>query len=330
MAKETKESSGKTGGIEVLAVIAIICLAIGFGAGYVLRAPTVITSDGNGTAVFTPNTAKIADIEKLIEDLMFVQTGGTQVDATVEVEKKDILVFNIQSSVGNFAWYIDTNYENILGIANEQSIATLKAQIESAKGDVTPQELEKSEVPEVGLYVMAFCPYGNQAENAIKDAVLLLADKIDFEPVYIMSKTSSGYSSLHGESELNQGIREKIIYNIYGEKKWIEYVYAVNNQCTLSNVDTCWKGPTEDLGLNVTQIEEEFTTNFNTIADEEVAKSAKAQSSPTLLVNGVKYSGKRSAEAYKTGICSAFTAEPIECSETLSTTEPAASGNCLS
>ncbi len=336
MTKENKEDSKKEvketeRGSGVLAVIVIICLAIGFGAGYLLHAPGINTdtgAGGNGTETFTPNAAKASEIETLVEDLMYVQTNGMEVDATVSVEKKEILVFNIQSSVGNFAWYIDTNYENILGIAQEQNIAELKADVESAKDEMAPQEMEKSEVPDVSLHVMAFCPFGNEAEDGIKDALVLLADKINFEPVYIISKTSSGYSSLHGVGELNQGIREKIVFNIYGAEKWIEYVYAVNAECTKDTVETCWKSPATEMGLNTSQIEEEFNTNFNTIADGEIANAQGATSSPTLLVNGIKYSGQRTAEAYKTGMCSAFTTEPTECDETLSSDGSAVSGNC--
>jgi hypothetical protein len=50
--------------------------------------------------------------------------------------------------------------------------------------------------------------------------------------------------------------------------------------------------------------------------------------SPTLIINNVDYSGARTAEAYKTAICSGFTAEPTECSQTLSEDSTSANGSC--
>lgn len=92
----------------------------------------------------------------------------------------------------------------------------------------------KSEVPVVELYVVSECPYGDVAVNAIKDAVVLLEDKIDFEPVYIIKDYNGDgtYDSMHGQAELDQGIREKTVYNLYGEGAWAEYTYIVNGGCT--------------------------------------------------------------------------------------------------
>jgi len=50
--------------------------------------------------------------------------------------------------------------------------------------------------------------------------------------------------------------------------------------------------------------------------------------SPTLIINGVEYSGSRSSEAYKQAICDAFTTAPSECSQTLSETSSTATGGC--
>jgi len=63
-------------------------------------------------------------------------------------------------------------------------------------------------------------------------------------------------------------------------------------------------------------------------ADFENAKSVGVEGSPSLLVNGVKVSSARTADAYKTAICSGFTDVPEECSETLDSTGSTASGSC--
>ena len=63
-------------------------------------------------------------------------------------------------------------------------------------------------------------------------------------------------------------------------------------------------------------------------ADEELTDKYGVTGSPTLIINGVDYSGARTSEAYKQAICSAFKTAPAECNQSLSTTGTAASGNC--
>lgn len=63
---------------------------------------------------------------------------------------------------------------------------------------------KKSDRPELKFFVMSFCPYGNQAEDALRPIYDLLKDKADFTPQYIFNKidnlasyckTSNGDSS---------------------------------------------------------------------------------------------------------------------------------------
>ncbi len=49
-------------------------------------------------------------------------------------------------------------------------------------------EVTKSDKPEFQFYVMSFCPYGNQAEEALKPVAELLKDKADIRPQYIFNK----------------------------------------------------------------------------------------------------------------------------------------------
>jgi len=42
--------------------------------------------------------------------------------------------------------------------------------------------------PKVEIFVMSFCPYGNQMEDNLQSVVDLLGDKVDWQPRYIVSK----------------------------------------------------------------------------------------------------------------------------------------------
>jgi protein-disulfide isomerase len=62
--------------------------------------------------------------------------------------------------------------------------------------------------------------------------------------------------------------------------------------------------------------------------DEVEAESNSATASPTLLVNGVTYTGARTPEGYKQAICNSFDTAPAECNTTLSSASAAAAGGC--
>jgi len=49
-------------------------------------------------------------------------------------------------------------------------------------------EVEKSQKPELQFFVMSFCPYGNQAEDALRPVAELLKDSADIRPQYIFNK----------------------------------------------------------------------------------------------------------------------------------------------
>ncbi len=204
--------------------------------------------------------------------------------------------------------------------------------------------ITKSEKPEVKINVMSFCPYGNQAENALKEVIDLLADKADFVPYYIIYKGENPYQkgedvevngekywSLHGNNELYEDIREKIIYELYGIKKWAEFVVKVNEQCNLENVETCWKEVAQEVGINVSEVEDEYNKRFNDLVLQEYEATAAQgiSGSPTILINDYTYKKSRTAEAFKQTICDAFVEPPEECGNVkLSEEESAVQGSC--
>ncbi|HMA04952.1 MAG TPA: thioredoxin domain-containing protein, partial [Methanomicrobiales archaeon] len=63
-------------------------------------------------------------------------------------------------------------------------------------------------------------------------------------------------------------------------------------------------------------------------SDVAITDANKVTGSPTLIINGQRYSGARTPDAFKQGICSHFTTSPAECSVNLSAQAAAASGSC--
>ncbi len=212
----------------------------------------------------------------------------------------------------------------------------------------------KSDVPNVKMFVMTFCPYGQQAENGLGPALDALDNSVEFEPHFIFYSNYCGrnvrctdkpearadycfdadeetpqYCSMHGVGELNEAVRQLCIFDENPEKWWA-YVNAINTECDYTNVDECWESVAEDAGLDVDEIKTCFDEKGELFLKKEVllAKQFGVQGSPTVLVNDAPHSGGRAPENYKQSICNAFNDAPEECGETLSTAGAAAEGGC--
>ncbi len=188
----------------------------------------------------------------------------------------------------------------------------------------------KSEKPNVTLFVMSFCPFGNQAENAIEPVIKLLKDKINFEVHYVIYSNYASrlgasweeycldeeekYCSMHGANELKEDVRELCIQK-YHKDILMDYIVKINKKCNVENVETCWKEVADELGINTTKIEECFNEKAFELLEKEVQlnKEYNAYASPMLFINGELYQGERTPNAFKDAICKAFLEPPEEC-----------------
>ncbi len=196
----------------------------------------------------------------------------------------------------------------------------------------------KTDRPGVELYVMSFCPYGIQAETAMKPVSDLLGSRADIRVLYLTrvgGTTVASVESLHGPVEVQEDFRQACIEKHYPDRFW-DYLSGFNAACSsLSGNATATAGcsarVSSSLGMDNTGIDGCVTgpEGLDLISsDEASAVKAGAASSPTLLINGVEYGGARTPEAYKQAICGSFTTTPAECQTVLSTQQAAAGGSC--
>jgi glutaredoxin len=213
-----------------------------------------------------------------------------------------------------------------------------------------PFSAPKSDKPQVKFFVMAFCPYGNQAESGLGPVYNLLKEKVDWQPRYVISQNycsqapdkaacekssclksgSDTYCSMHGLAELNEDIREICAFNLGDSQKWWNFIAGVNANCSAQNVETCWEKYSQEAGLDTAKIKNCQKSEAASLIKNETAEMEKyqAQGSPMVFVNDKLYGGGRSPEDYKKAICSAFNKEPSECSTVLSATTDAVAGGC--
>lgn len=201
---------------------------------------------------------------------------------------------------------------------------------------VSTQPPIKNTRPSVDLFVMAFCPYGTQAETAINPVVDLLGSKANISVRYITTisgTTIDSIQSLHGPLEAQEDLRQTCIHTYYPEKFW-SYVSKFNTECypqasNPENLNSCWKNTSAMLGIDVGKIQS-CASGSEGLAllkvDESDSQKLGATASPTLLINGIEYTGPRTPEGYKQAICASFDTPPTECNTTLSSASVTSSG----
>ncbi|MFH1663967.1 MAG: thioredoxin domain-containing protein, partial [archaeon] len=162
----------------------------------------------------------------------------------------------------------------------------------------------------VELFVMSQCPYGTQAEDAVIPVIKAFGDKVDFKLYFIAGESGSGFTSLHGQPEVNEDIRQACIQEKFSQDKFFDYLSCVNTNIT--DVENTWKSCAEKAGINTSEIEscssgEEGKKLFS--ENIKVGNELGVGSSPTYFINNEVYSGGRSAQDITRTVCSFVEAE---------------------
>ncbi|MFH8080369.1 MAG: thioredoxin domain-containing protein [Candidatus Aenigmatarchaeota archaeon] len=196
-----------------------------------------------------------------------------------------------------------------------------------------------SEKPQVDLYVMSFCPFGIQAENAMKPVFDLLNQKANFRIIFIANVNGDDYKSvdsLHGINEAMEDLRQICVMKHYDQKTFWKYLMEINANCYSiyrdeKALDSCWRNATKKIGIDDKKIDEcsKSKEALEILKQHEaLVNQNKVRGSPTLIINGKVYNGERSPEAFKQAICSGFTKPPSECSQKLEVNTTSVKGSC--
>jgi len=281
--------------------------------------------------VVTTNGATLSGEEVANKSVDYINKyllSGQATATYTSVEEKNGL-YNIKLSIAGREY---DSYATKDGLLLFPSVVDMTEIPETTTTEPTTFEPEKTDKPVAQLFVMSFCPYGIQAENAMKPVVDLLGSKASIEPHFIVSVSGDTVNSLHGEYEATEDMRQACIWKNYDQATFWTYVDYLNKNCNKGNLDTCWKDAANSAKVDVAKIEDCVETEGLTLMKAEAALATQnsVTGSPTLIINGARYNGARTAEAYKQAICSAFLTLPSECSKTLeaSATESASSGGC--
>jgi len=259
--------------------------------------------------------------------------SGTSVKLISATESKGLYELKAQYQSEVITLY--TTKDCTLLFTNTVNMTTATGSQQTVQATQTPV---KSARPAVDLYIMAFCPYGTQAETVMSPVVDLLKTKADIRIRYITTITGSttdSVDSLHGMPEAKEDLQQVCINKYYPDKFWA-YLDTFNSECypswqNATALASCRKNTAAALSIDSAKIDtcaqgEEGLALLK--VDETASAKDKATASPMLFINGIKYSGARTPEAFKQAICNSFDTIPAECSTVLSSTSTSASGGC--
>ncbi len=317
----------------IVLVIILIGVLIFFGTG----AAGMIISDNILSAEDAAKTA-------ILWMSSYLEAAGADADLTLinVTEENDVYKFTVKMSTSQ------GEQESIHYVSKDGKLffpqAILTSEIiqkpeESEQSPQQPEEIPKTNKPEVHAFVMSYCPYGLQFMKAYIPVMELLGDKADLELNFV-------HYIMHEKKEIDENTR---MYCIQKEQnnKFTNYL-----RCFVEKDD--WEACVDQVGIDKTKLEaciDATDEQFNITGlyedkstwsggrfplypvDDVLAQQFGVRGSPTFVVNGKTLSVQRSAEAIKQAICSAFNTPPSECEQTLSATAespgigPMGSGN---
>ncbi len=176
------------------------------------------------------------------------------------------------------------------------------------------------------VFVMSQCPFGIKALNAMKEVLAAFDNKINFKVNFIGDEKDGKLTSMHGQGEVDENIRELCAIKYYGKDyKYMDYVLCRN--ADIKNPD--WKKCAVN-GIDAAKIEKCSTTDEGTKMMTEnikIAKSLGIGASPTWVANNkVQFSGI-AAEQIKQQFCAA-NKDLKGCEKTLSSDAKGPAGGC--
>ena len=214
-------------------------------------------------------------------------------------------------------------------------VITAAAYVQAAwpEPEAKAPDVKKNKVA-VELYVMSFCPYGVQVENALLPVVSTYSKNVEFSLGYIGNKLTSAdgkmqFTSLHGPGEVNENLRQICARDLF-PGKWLDYVLERNK-----NVRADWRPAAEKVDIDTAAVDAcVLDAGIKSYAlDLDLAKAKNAASSPTIYIDGELYGGPRTLESFEWSVCTVMKARgialPAGCKKSLAGPEPTAPANAV-
>jgi hypothetical protein len=271
------------------------------------------------------------DVKKVTEDYVNALTQG-QASAQVTEVTEEAGLYKLKLNVGGRLYdsYVTKDGKLLFPQAVDMSADLNQPAADSTANAAPAAEVPKTDKPAVELFVMAYCPYGTQAEKGMLPAVRALGSKVDFKIRFV-------YYAMHGEKEVKENLNQYCIQKEQSDK-FQSYLACFLNASDsagclkTANVDTakmnaCTAAADKQYSImaNLNDKSKWLSGNYPLFGvDAALNTKYGVGGSPTLVINGVESSAGRDSASYLKAICGAFKTQPKECSTQLSSASPSA------
>src|SRR4030042_4926397 len=258
--------------------------------------------------------------EKFINENMLA--AGSDGKITEMVEESGLYKITVDVKGQNLTAYISKDGKNFF--------PQIYSMEDDAPGATPEKSVTKTDVPDVELFVMSYCPYGLQMEKGILPVLELFGSKINYSLKFV------DYV-MHGEKELQENMRQYCI-GFQGASQLNNYLscfakqgdYAVclkEAKIISAQLASCVSAT--DAQFKITEkFKDKNQWNNSQYPPFDIFKADNAKydvgGSPTLVIKGQSVPADRDPQSLLNLICSAFSNQPQEGSQKLSGDTPSA------
>ncbi len=164
---------------------------------------------------------------------------------------------------------------------------------------------KKTTTPEIKLFFQSFSQEDIELQTNLITLVEEFGQQVTWQPHYLFSEssnpsqinnclateTNSFYCSPQGKNQLNQNVREICAWRFANNKlQWWKFVNSIYQNCTLSEIDTCWQEQAKEANLPSNQIQNCFSTQAVEIIQEEITafNNNSINQTPVILINDIR------------------------------------------
>lgn len=188
-------------------------------------------------------------------------------------------------------------------------------------------DIAKSNQPLLEAFIVSQCPFGLQMQRIMAEMISELPQCKDYLKVgYIGSIANDNITSMHGNEEAEENLRQICIRDEQSDKYW-DYINCYMKEGKSAD---CLKNVSVDHGMLGSCINESSRGLAYAQKDFDLANEFRITASPTLMMNGktvnefdfaTNTTDGRSPEALKEILCCGFKNKPTFCSEELNKTK---------
>lgn len=191
---------------------------------------------------------------------------------------------------------------------------------QTQKKDLTCNDLSKSEAPRLTAYIVSNCPYGLQMQRLFKKALAELPQISPYLEVrYIGSIAEGKITSMHGEKEAQENLRQICLREEQKDKYW-DYVSCYMQE---GKTESCLNSTKVNMvSLNSCLADKNKGLKYAQV-DFDLVNKLNIGSSPTLVLGDTQIVsefgfGGRVTNAVKEILCCASKEKPEFCQKELS------------